>query len=398
MRRVPPSTLVQSLLVALCLTLSPLAAARPERPQRAQAGAAAQLVPSVRKPRVEIVFAIDTTGSMGGLIDGAKRKIWSIANEVQRATQKPEVRIGLVAFRDRGDAYVTRTTDLTTDLDKIYETLMALQADGGGDTPEDVNAALDAALTGMQWSDDKDTLKMIFLVGDAPPHMDYDGQTRWQETARKAVRKNIYVNTVQCGADPETRSTWKEIAHAAEGRFAAIAQDGGVAVAVATPWDEDLRKLAVELDGTFLEYGARDFRADKKAVRARASELASESAPPSVAADRAAFKARSGPKADEDLVDLARAKGGAVAALSAVEEEAMPDELKGKDAAERRQVLEKLAEKRERITRQIAELSKKRDAHVEAARKKTAAGAKDGFDAEVVEALHAQAAEVGLTY
>src|SRR5678815_1902805 len=121
------------------------------------------LVPKVKKPKVEIVFVIDTTGSMGGLIDGAKRKIWAIANEVQKAQQKPELRVGLVAFRDQGDEYVTRASPLTTDLDKVYTTLMGLSADGGGDTPEDVNAGLDAALTTMKWTDDKDTLKMIFL-------------------------------------------------------------------------------------------------------------------------------------------------------------------------------------------------------------------------------------------
>ena len=92
------------------------------------------LVPTI-KPQVEIVFAIDTTGSMGGLIDGAKRKIWAIANEVARANEKPDVKIGLVAFRDRGDAYVTQTTPLTNNLDAVYETLMALRADGGGDGP-----------------------------------------------------------------------------------------------------------------------------------------------------------------------------------------------------------------------------------------------------------------------
>lgn len=395
MRRTQRSLLGHA-LVALCLTMSSLANAA-GAPAPVGGKGDEKLVPAVRKPKVEIVFALDTTGSMGGLIEGAKRKIWSIANEVQKAQQKPEVRIGLVAYRDRGDAYVTQTTDLTTDLDKVYETLMALRADGGGDTPEDVNAALDAALTRMQWSEDKDTLKMIFLVGDAPPHMDYDGQVRWQETAKKAVRKNIYVNTVQCGVDPETRTTWQNIAHAAEGRFAAIAQDGGVSVAVATPYDDELRKLAADLDGTYLEYGERDFRAEKRAVRARAGELATASAPPAVAADRAAFKARSGPKAEEDLVDLAAAKGGAGAALSSLREDALPDELKGKSAEEQKKILDGLAQKRERISKQIAELSKKRDAHVEAERKKSSA-AKDGFDSEVVEALHAQAAEVGLTY
>ena len=51
-------------------------------------------VPQVA-PRVELVFALDTTGSMSGLIDGAKRKIWSIAQFIAQGQPKPDVRIGL---------------------------------------------------------------------------------------------------------------------------------------------------------------------------------------------------------------------------------------------------------------------------------------------------------------
>ena len=60
------------------------------------------------KPTIELVFVIDTTGSMGGLIDGAKQKIWGIVNEVMKSPSKPAVRMGLVAYRDHGDAYITQ--------------------------------------------------------------------------------------------------------------------------------------------------------------------------------------------------------------------------------------------------------------------------------------------------
>ena len=39
------------------------------------------------KPHIEVCFVLDTTGSMGGLIEGAKQKIWSIANEMISAHQ-----------------------------------------------------------------------------------------------------------------------------------------------------------------------------------------------------------------------------------------------------------------------------------------------------------------------
>ena len=83
------------------------------------------------KPRIEVCFVLDTTGSMGGLIEGAKQRIWGIVNEVMQSSAHPAVRIGLVAYRDRGDEYVTKVLPLTNDLDKVYSTLMDYQAGGG---------------------------------------------------------------------------------------------------------------------------------------------------------------------------------------------------------------------------------------------------------------------------
>ena len=109
--------------------------------------AAAEAKPPARKikPRVEVVFCLDTTGSMGGLIDGAKQKIWSLCNKIVSGKPTPDLKVGLVAYRDRGDAYVTKVTDLTGDLDAIHEELLSFKADGGGDEPESVNEALHVA-------------------------------------------------------------------------------------------------------------------------------------------------------------------------------------------------------------------------------------------------------------
>lgn len=385
MRRSFPAALAT---VTLCLTSAHASFAQTE--------AKDPIVPAVGKHRVEMVFALDTTGSMGGLIDGAKRKIWYIANEVQKAKQRPEVKIGLVAYRDRGDAYVTQVLPLTTDLDKVYETLMAYGADGGGDTPEDVNSALNDALTKMQWSSGKDTLKMIFLVGDAPAQT-YNDTPSWKQTAQAAVRKNIYINTIQCGGDPATTTTWKDIAHAAEGRFAQIAQDGGVAVAMVTPFDADLAHLAGELDRTYLTYGAAPERKAKVETRMRAESLAAAPAMAPVAADRAAAKASAARSFGDDLVDLAEAKGGAAKALESVSTEALPDELRGKNAEEQKKIIDGKKAARERLQKQIVDLQKKREAHLAAAAK-AKPSAMDAFDSEVVDAIHAQAEEAGLSY
>jgi hypothetical protein len=129
-------------------------------------------VSAVTGPRVEVAFVLDTTGSMGGLIEGAKRRIWSIARRVGEGRPRPDLRVALVGYRDLGDAYVTRVHDFTGDMDEVFANLSAFRAEGGGDTPEHVSAAMHDAVHRLSWSSGR-ALRMIVLVGDAPPHMDY---------------------------------------------------------------------------------------------------------------------------------------------------------------------------------------------------------------------------------
>src|SRR5438045_3253196 len=92
--------------LALCISIR-ASAAEVERPI------------SVSRPRLDVVFAIDTTGSMGDEIDVVKGKLRSMVSEIARGNPRPDVRFGLVAYRDRGDAYVTRPTALTRDIDAV---------------------------------------------------------------------------------------------------------------------------------------------------------------------------------------------------------------------------------------------------------------------------------------
>ena len=84
----------------------------------------AGLSAAAAKPTVEVAFVLDTTGSMGGLIEGAKRKIWSIASAIVDSNPDADIRMGLVAYRDIGDDYVTRKIELTTDIQDLYASLL----------------------------------------------------------------------------------------------------------------------------------------------------------------------------------------------------------------------------------------------------------------------------------
>ena len=146
---------------------------------------------AIAKPAVEVAFVLDTTGSMGGLIEGAKRKIWSIATAIVDSNPDADIRMGLVAYRDIGDDYVTRTFDLTTDIQDLYANLLELKARGGGDWPESVNEALDVAVNKLLWTQASDVRRIVFLVGDAPPHMDYAQDAKYPTTLAVAKQKDI---------------------------------------------------------------------------------------------------------------------------------------------------------------------------------------------------------------
>jgi hypothetical protein len=331
---------------------------------------------------------------MSGLIEGAKQKIWSIANQMADASQEVEIRIGLVGYRDRGDEYVTRLYDLTDDIDSIYGQLRAFRADGGGDTPESVNQALHTALTKMSWSQGRDVYKVVFLVGDAPPHMNYPDDVKYSESARLATERDITLNTIQCGELPDTSRVWRQIAALGNGRYVAIQQDGAM-VALATPMDEDLSRLNRELAATALPYG--DERQQEE-IRAKLRHSLSADAP--TAASRLSYLAKAGGKLNSGRGDLVDAMKDGLIDLDALpDDELLPEEMRGMSAGEQKAYLQRRSAERQQIREEIAELSRKRDAWVRVENERLAAeGRGDGFDQEVLGAIRSQAAEKGIRY
>jgi uncharacterized protein YegL len=345
------------------------------------------------RPRIEVAFVLDTTGSMSGLIEGAKRKIWTMMNQLADGEPRPEIRVALVAYRDRGDAYVTRLSDLTTDLDAVYATLQGFQAQGGGDTPESVNQALHEAVTRLDWSAGQHVAKTIFLVGDAPPHMDYDQEVRYPATLRLARERGIVVNTVQCGAMPTTTQVWQSIAAAGEGRFARVEQSGGM-VAQATPMDEEMALLNEALADTVIAYGDDTTRKEIEDKRDRARR-----APPEVAAARLSYFSKAGEAVISGTTDLLDAVKQGMTRLSEVVEEELPGELRAMEPEAREAyVRDQIATRRVLQTR-ISEVSGRRDAWIKRENaRRIEAGEADGFDDEVLETLRALGRSAGVRY
>ena len=350
----------------------------------------------VAKPKIDVVFVLDTTGSMSGLIAAAKEKIWSIATSMASAQPVPEIRIGLVAYRDRGDAYVTRVVDLSSDLDTMYATLMQFAADGGGDGPESVNQALHDAVNGMAWSQDPNSYKVVFLVGDAAPHMDYQDDVKYPQTLALAAAKGIIVNTIQCGEEAETRQRWQQIAAVGHGSYFSVDQAGS-AVAITTPFDADLARLAAALDQTRLYYGTPEEKA-RQLAKVDATDKLHALASPATQARRAAFNATAAgvTNAIGDSELVADVASGRVD-IAAVEVDKLPAPMQTMSVEARKELVEKTAGKRADLQAQIKALADQRDDY---AAKQIAAGggAKDSLDDKIYSAVREQAKSTGMIY
>ena len=346
------------------------------------------------RPQIEVAFVLDTTGSMSGLIAGAKQKVWSIASEILETEDQADIRFGLIGYRDRGDDYVTRTYDLTDDIHGIYGHLLSFEAQGGGDRPESVNQALNEAVTQFQWSTDPRTLRLVFLVGDSPPH-EYDDDIDYDRTCELAEGRGIRVNTVLAGNAQDTGAVWRAIAHLCGGDYMEIPQDGGVQQ-MATPYDQQIEQLQQRINLTVVPYGNREEQAYLNEQIEMTASANSE-----VAADMAAVRFKGGKwnrvlTGGNDLVE--DYEDGAID-LTAIDADELPEEYAELDAGALRAVIDERVAERGLLNNEMAGLVDERDAWIAEELERRADDAEaDGFDLQVSRTIRAQAADAGIAY
>jgi len=324
-------------------------------------------------PEVEVVFVLDTTSSMTGLLDAAKENIWSIASTLASGEPAPRIKMGLLAFRDRGDQYITQATDLTKDMGSLYTTLMAYQAAGGGDGPESVNQALYEAVHEMSWSHYATSLaepgpdhvyRAIFLVGDAPPHMDYENEMQYPRIVRAAAEKGIVINTIQAGDDPQTRQVWQHIAQLNQGDFMQVAHHGN-AINIHTPFDAQLASLGRAFDETRIFYGRQQKREELEHNLAT-SEALNKHATLSSRAKRARFNISTASEAtDYAEHDLVKAFSEGKIDLTTLSPSQLPAPLQLLSREKQTVLLTDKATKREQLRKEIEGLAIKRQLYIE---------------------------------
>lgn len=167
--------------------------------------------------RLDLVFLIDATGSMGDEIAKLKASMRAMAQQIAQLPGQPDICWGLVSYRDRGDAYITRTHDFTDDLGAFQQQLASVQAHGGGDTPEALNEALHEAVHRLSWR--QQAARIVVLVADAPPHLDYGGP-QYDRDMQAALAKGIKLFAVGAsGLDPVGEYIYRQMAQYTAGRF-----------------------------------------------------------------------------------------------------------------------------------------------------------------------------------
>lgn len=356
----------------------------------------AQLFPAPApspQPRVQMAILLDTSGSMDGLIDQARSRLWKIVGELARAKKNgkaPRLQVALYEYGQSSipaaEGYLRRVVPLSEDLDRVSEELFRLRTNGGD---EYCGQVIGAAVRELEWSGGGGDLKMIFIAGNEPFTQ---GATDYRASCREAIGRGIVVNTIFCGNHQEGISGgWKAGADLADGQYLAIDADNAPPP-VAAPQDQEIARLSQELNRTYVAFGqggaaglARQSEQDRNAASVSGEVLA----------QRAAAKAA--PQYSNSSWDLVDAQKAGTIKLEDLSEAELPQEMKGMSAEERNKYVAAMQARREGLQKKIAELSRGREKYVREQIKSGPEGPRQGgsaagtLDEAMLRALRSQA-------
>jgi Mg-chelatase subunit ChlD len=351
------------------------------------AAADAIAAPDERR-HVDLVIALDVSGSMEGLIESAKQRLWDITNELARARPVPALRVAILSYGrpsyGEQSGFVRVDLPFTADLDAVNATLFAFQTNGGD---EFVARAIQTSLDTLQWSQDPDALQIVFVAGNESAEQ--DPHVSVEQATGQAARRGIIVNAIYCGSDNDGEAQgWRRVALNTNGKYASIDQNAAAVASIETPFDAELAALNEELNGTYIAFGdgGERGRANQVAQDGNAAAMS-----PAAAASRAVAKAGALYRSEWDVVD-AVASGKALAEIPVAE---LPAEMQTLEPAEREVYVREKAERREELQHQIGALATERSQYIA---EQTREGAETGLDTAILDGIREVAEAKGFSF
>jgi hypothetical protein len=339
---------------------------------------------------MQVVLLLDTSNSMDGLIEQAKSQLWSILVALSQTRKKgdaPKLEMALYEYGNDGLAsrsgYVRQVLSFTNDMDEVSAALFELSTNGG---QEYCGEVIQQSLNDLKWSTHKEAVRMIFIAGNEGFNQ---GNTPYGTACADAKEKDIIVNTIYCGNCEEGEQLfWKDGAVLTGGHYNCMDHNQRT-VYIETPYDQQIAKLNLELNDTYIPYGAQGNA--KRQLQMEQDSNADQYGKANYA-NRAAFKASSNYKNTSwDLVDAYEEDPSVVE-----EAEALPEKLSGKSAPELKEHIEKVKAERAKIKQEMQKIGEKRAAYIKTERAKTQEDT-SSLEDSVLEAIRAQAAAKGFT-
>lgn len=349
-------------------------------------------IPDAQRHPVDVVIALDVSGSMSGLIDSAKQRLWDVVNELAQANPRPDLRMAILTYGNpsygEASGYVRIDMPFTRDLDAVNRTLFSFGTDGGD---EYVSRVVHRSVTGLAWSENPDALKILFVAGNEEANQ--DPQISVEIASQLATNKGIVVNTIYCGnEDDNIVAGWREFSAMTNGLFASINQNASAVANIATPMDDELVRLNEELNTTYVAFGkdGDDYKANQVAQDVNAAEMSM----PSVASRTVAKAGRLYRNADWDLLD-ALESGADLAKMDPAD---LPEPMKSLNEEERKEYVGQLAAKRETVSREIEDLGKKRQMFIAEERARLSDIGETGLDEAILNGVRTLAEKKGFEF
>ncbi len=319
--------------------------------------------------KIQVAILLDTSGSMQGLIEQAKSRLWNIVNTLTTLKyngKTPKIEIALYEYgsynRYDGD-YIRQITPLTTDLDLISQELFVLTAGG---SEEYCGTVIHKATRDLEWGNNESDMKLIYIAGN---EIFEQGKISYKSSIKKALDNNIYVNTIHCGNKRQgIRDLWQDAATRGNGKFFNIDSNAKVQYIV-TPYDDEISQCNMKLNDTYISYGK--IGQERKETQ-QAQDINARSISSANYAERAVSKSKSVYNNKSwDLVDKLKEDE---TALETIEQEYLPAELQNKSKEEIKIIVEQKEKERADLQKQISELAVKRQAYIDEKSKKSNSG------------------------